>query len=338
MSSPLLSKRDFLKLSTSAYLFAPSIVRSQQINRYGLRVAGIYSSSRPSVLQQIIHQDTVKVALTGEIQYDFFNSIPPEEFEEILRMVSENEYDLIIANSEEQPSTFVQTLPDFPNSTFLLKGKAFPYENHPRTAIFEPYNHEVAYLSGIISSGLSETKAIGFLGSIFSPKANRNINAFIQGSKEIEPNIKLLIDFIGDEENPDEITQKIDSQINAGVDIIYAERVGTEQFVVEREIPFIGNLVDHYGDHSDWQITSTLWHFSPILYKALRKIKNSDFQKASFDEYSSLSFGGCSLASLREHISKIPEQTMERLNRRLIEISRNTFKIANIEVTPTSGT
>ncbi len=319
--------------TTATVFCTPTILKSQIANPYSLNVAAIFPSTRS---YQIIHQDTIRMALRGDIHYEYYDQVPAEEYESILRNVSEKNFDLIITDSDEQFDIVVNTLPDFPSNAYLLRSTKQPLENHARTATFNQYVYESSYLSGILAIGVSQSKTLGFIGSLFSPSSNRNINAFIQGAKEVDPDVRVIVDLLDTEATPGLINQKIEFQTSEGVDLIYCENVGSEKFVAAQNINFIGNLFDHYEEFPTLQISSTLWHFSPILHQATQRIRNNIFQTDNLDNYSGLRFGGCSLAPLRESIVKVQEDVLERVTRRLIEITNNNFIIANVEVEPES--
>ena len=63
--------------------------------------------------------------------------------------------------------------------------------------MFGTWNHEFAYLTGILAGYLSKTGTFGSVGGYPIPEVNRLINAFRLGVMQKQPDAKFLVSFLG---------------------------------------------------------------------------------------------------------------------------------------------
>ena len=87
------------------------------------------------------------------------------------------------------------------------------------------------------------------------PEVNRLVNAFCAGAKEVNPDVKCKVTFIGSFFDPPKAKEAALAQIDAGVDVIYAERFGVIEAAEEKRIIAFSNMSDQsiararHGDH-----------------------------------------------------------------------------------------
>jgi basic membrane protein A and related proteins len=59
--------------------------------------------------------------------------------------------------------------------------------------------------------------------------------------------------------------------IEAGADMLYAERFGVSDAAKEKGVLAIGNVIDTQADYPDTVIASAIWHFEPTFDKAVER-------------------------------------------------------------------
>jgi basic membrane protein A len=117
--------------------------------------------------------------------------------------------------------------------------------------------------------------------------------------------------FIGSWFDPPKAKETAFAQIDAGADILYAERFGVSDAAKEKGILAIGNVIDTQADYPDTVVASALWHFEPTLDKAIEMVKAGTFKADNYGVYSFMKEGGCSLAPLGTFEGKVPEEAMK---------------------------
>jgi basic membrane lipoprotein Med (substrate-binding protein (PBP1-ABC) superfamily) len=111
------------------------------------------------------------------------------------------------------------------------------------------------------------------VGGFPIPEVNRLMNAFMAGAREMNPDIRFQVAFIGSWFDPPKAKETAFAMIEAGADIMYAERFGVSDAAQERGILAIGNVIDTQPDYPDTVVASALWHFEPTLDAAIARVK-----------------------------------------------------------------
>ena len=93
--------------------------------------------------------------------------------------------------------------------------------------------------------------------------------------------------------------------IEAGADVMYAERFGVSDAAKERGVLAIGNVIDTQPDYPATVVTSALWHFEPTLEAAIAAVQRGAFEAADYGVYSFMKAGGCSMAPLGTFEDKV---------------------------------
>ncbi len=330
-----LSKREFIA-GTLGLVASTRFARSQSQRPYELNIAGLFPETQNPAISETIHQSAIKAAVRGDIKYDFYSGVPEQEYEKILREISEQDYDLIVGEIFEFEDLARSVALDYRSKSYLF-GSYQPIPEYLTSfSIFENYTHDAAYIAGIIASGLSESKVLGTFGSLYSANSYRNLNAFIQGAKEVNSQINILVELVDGELDPASIAEKLEFQKSFGVDLIFAERVGVERFTSENEFLTISNVQNQTDEYPKHMVSSTLWHFEPTLNAALDKIRNNSFGTENLSYYSGMKYGGCSLASLGPFIHQVPPEVLEKASRRIFEIKNENYEVATVELLPVS--
>ena len=130
------------------------------------------------------------------------------------------------------------------------------------------------------------------------PEVNRLMHAFMNGAKEVNPDTEFLVTFIGSWYDPPKAKEAAFAMIDAGADIMYAERYGVSDAAAEREVLAIGNVIDTQEEYPGTVVASALWHMEPTIDLALEKVTAGEFAAEDYGTSSNLGVGGCSIAPM----------------------------------------
>ena len=83
--------------------------------------------------------------------------------------------------------------------------------------------------------------------------------------------------------------------IDAGPDVMYAERFGVSDAAKERGIKAIGNVIDTAGDYPGTILASALWHMEPSVDAAIAAVLGGTYAADDYSIYSFMGAGGGSL-------------------------------------------
>src|SRR5690606_5767174 len=208
----------------------------------------------------------------------------------------------------------------------------------PNFAPFDNYIQDASYLSGLIAGAMTKSKNIGLVGGFPIPEVNRLMHAFMAGVKETAgDDTKFQVAFIGSWFDPPKAKETAFAQIDAGADILYAERFGVSDAAKERGVLAIGNVIDTQADYPETVVSSALWHFEPTLHKAIAEVKAGTFKAADYGVYSLMKNGGSSLAPLGTFEGKVPEEAMAKVAEAEAAIKDGSFTVEIDDSEPQSS-
>jgi basic membrane lipoprotein Med (substrate-binding protein (PBP1-ABC) superfamily) len=139
--------------------------------------------------------------------------------------------------------------------------------------------------------------------------------------------VKFQVAFIGSWFDPPKAKETALAQIDAGADVMYAERFGVSDAAKEKGILAIGNVINTQADYPQTVVASALWHFEPTLDHAIGKVKDKSFAAEDYGPYSSMKNGGCSLAPLGTFEGKVPADVMAKVAEREKAIKDGSFTV-----------
>jgi basic membrane protein A and related proteins len=184
---------------------------------------------------------------------------------------------------------------------------------------------------------MTQKKSIGMVGGYPIPEVNRLMHAFMAGVKESTPDVKFQIAFIGSWFDPPKAKETALAQIDAGADLMYAERFGVSDAAKERSVLSVGNVIDTQPEYPDTVVVSALWHFEPTLDQAIAKVKDGSFTAEDYGIYSFMKHGGCSLSPLGTFEDKVPAEVKAKVKAREEEIKSGAFVVEINDEEPKSS-
>jgi basic membrane protein A and related proteins len=184
---------------------------------------------------------------------------------------------------------------DYPEVAFVMGSSFEPAD--PNFSVFDNFIHEPSYLTGMVAGGTTKSNVIGMVGGYAIPEVNRLMNAFMQGALSVNPDVKFLVTFINSWYDPPKAKEAAFAMIDAGADIMYAERFGVSDAAKERGIKAIGNVIDTSADYPGTILASALWHMEPTVDTAIGAVVDGSYAAADYGQYSYMAHGGGSFVA-----------------------------------------
>ncbi|MEM2896117.1 MAG: BMP family protein [Candidatus Bathyarchaeia archaeon] len=202
------------------------------------------------------------------ITYDWTDNVGYADLPAVLREWAPK-YDILWGDTFGCEEAARLVAKDFLDKQFVFGSGLGPVE--PNVCVSDDWIHEPAYICGMIAGKLTRTNIIGVVGGVPVPEVNRLVNAFKAGAKEVNPNVKVKITFIGEWFNPPVAKEKALALIEAGADVLYAERYGVHEAALEKlrtegkVIPVFGNLLDQWEMAPELVVTGPVWDLKPTI-------------------------------------------------------------------------
>ncbi|HEU0221933.1 MAG TPA: BMP family protein [Paracoccaceae bacterium] len=302
-----------------------------------IRTAAIYTVPVEQQWVSRIHKAAVAAQNRGDIAYVFSENVSNTDYERVMREYCEAGYRLIVGEAFAVEDAARSVADDYPDRAFLIGSSFKPDPAHPNFAVFDNYIQDASYLSGIIAGAMTKAGNIGMVGGYPIPEVNRLMNAFMAGAREMNADIRFQVAFIGSWFDPPRAKETAFAQIDAGADVMYAERFGVSDAAKERGVLAIGNVIDTQKDYPNTVVASALWHFEPTLDAAIAAVKAGTFLAEDYGIYSFMKAGGCSLSALGTFEGKVPAAAVENVRAREAEIKAGLFTVAIDDSEPKPG-
>ncbi len=301
-----------------------------------VKVAGIYTVPVEQQWVSRIHKAAEAAVAAGAAEYVYTENTANTDYPRVMREYAEQGYKLIVGEIFGVEEEAREVADEYPDVAFLLGSSFLPDPAHPNLAVFDNYIQDASYLTGIIAGAMTKGN-IGMVGGFPIPEVNRLMNAFMAGAREMNPDIKFQVSFIGSWFDPPKAKETAFAMIDGGADLLYAERFGVSDAAKERGVLAIGNVIDTQADYPDTVVASALWHFEPTLNAALANVAAGTFKADNYGVYSSMKDGGCSLAPLGTFEGKVPEAAMKLVAEREAAIKDGSFTVAVDDGEPKSS-
>jgi len=287
-----------------------------------IKVAAIYTLP---VEQQWISRIHIALNATderGDIEYVFSENVANTDYERVMREYAEQGMQLIVGEVFALERAARSVAADYPETAFLMGSSFGPVA--PNFSVFDNWIHEPSYLSGMIAGEATESNVIGMVGGYAIPEVNRLMHAFMDGAREVNPDVKFIVNFIDSWYDPPRAKESAFAMMDAGADIMYAERFGVSDAAVERGVKAIGNVIDTSGDYPGTILASALWHMEATIDKAVENVANGSFEAADYGQFSFMAYGGGSLV-LDEEL--VPAEVIEAVREKEAEILGGLFRV-----------
>ncbi|OED46509.1 BMP family protein [Leisingera sp. S232] len=296
-----------------------------------IKVAAIYTLPVEQQWISRIHKALNAAAERGDIDYVFSENVANTDYERVMREYAEQGQKLIVGEVFGLERAARKVAKDYPETAFLMGSSFGPVA--PNFSVFDNWIHEPSYLSGMVAGAATESNVIGMVGGYAIPEVNRLMHAFMDGAREVNPDVKFIVNFIDSWYDPPKAKESAFAMMDAGADVMYAERFGVSDAAVERGVKAVGNVIDTSGDYPGTIMASALWHMEATIDKAVANVAGGSFDAADYGQYSFMAYGGGSLVMDESLVSA---ETAAAVKAREAEILDGLFRVNVNDARPVS--
>mgnify|MGYP000052908368 CR=1 FL=1 len=266
----------------------------------------------------VVHHALQKAAETYKnVTYDWTENVPYSDVPRVMREAVDGGYNLIFADVFGCEEEARDVAADYPDVYFVLGSGMGPMD--PNVCVFDDWIHEPAYICGAIAAKLTDSNVIGVVGGYAIPEVNRLVNAFKAGVKDYNSDSLVKITFINSWFDPPTAASAARSQIDAGADVIYAERYDPFSVTKELKIPTFGNLLDQWKEAPEVVITGPEWDMWPAVNEVVSMINEGRWQAKDLAEWTMMAKGGARLAGWTGKKPDTWHNYAERLDPSIVE-------------------
>ncbi|MFN8379649.1 MAG: BMP family protein [Anaerolineae bacterium] len=299
-----------------------------------LKVFGAYATPIEEPWDGVIHAALQAAADEGLIDYTYQDEIGYSgDMEIILREVAADSAPaIIIGDAFGNEEAVRRVARDFPEIAFVFGSGLGPAQ--PNLSVFDNWIHEPAYLSGLLAGSLTETGTIGVVGGMPVPEVNRIVNAFTAGAQEANPDAQVLVTFINSWFDPAAAQEAALAQVDAGADILFAERFGVIDVAAEKGLLAFGNMSDQNALAPETVVTGPVWDMNPTVRFVIEQVAAGSYTGIDLKDFSMMAYGGASLAPFHGFEDTLDPDLIASVREREQQIIDGLFRVNIDEDTP----
>ncbi len=158
----------------------------------------------------------------------------PAEFEENFRQYGAQGYRLVFGHGFEFQDAAARVAPEFPKTIFVTTSGN---TSGPNLAGIRFAFEEPSFMAGMVAGALTKSRVIGAIGGTELPPVKDSFRAFTEGARSMNPDVEVLIAYIGSWDDASAGKEQALAQIARGADVIFqnADAAGLGVFQAARE-------------------------------------------------------------------------------------------------------
>lgn len=326
----------FSLLATALWLTLGTICGSARAAADTITVAGVYTQSVEQKWDARLHEALSAAENRGEIEYVFSEKVANADYIRVLREYAERGVALIVGETFGVGREARTLADEYLAVAFLMGDSGAPHGAN--FSVFDNYLHEPCYLMGILAGAMTEANRIGMVGGYPIGEVNRLFHAFMNGARSVNSAVEFKVTFIDSWYDPPKAKAAALVQIEAGIDVLFAERAGVVEAARERGLIAFGNVNDmNKEEHGEnVVVTSALWDMRPAIDHAISLVKAGRFEAADYREWSIMRTGGARLAPYYEFEDRIPAAATARVAEVMAEILAGRYVVEINDAEPRS--
>ncbi len=300
-----------------------------------LKVFGAFATQIEEPWDGVIHRALEAEKAAGRIDYTFTDDIGYSgDMERVLTETAEQDQpDIIFGDAFGNEDAVRKVAAQYPDIAFVFGSGGGPAE--PNFSVFDNWIHEPAYLAGMLAGGLSENDVVGVVGGFPVPEVNRITNAFIAGAQETNEDVEVKVTFLNSWFDPAAAKEAALAQIDAGADVLYAERFGVIEAAQENDLVAIGNMSDQKELAPESVVTSVTWNMAPTVKYVIDQVTAGSYTAQDLKDFSMVAKGGAALAPVNAEVTGgVPEDLLAAVTEKEAAIKSGTFRVDINEGTP----
>lgn len=151
-------------------------------------------------------------------------------------LAESGEWDLIVTNGSNAIETVQEVADEYKEQKFVLYDAEIEKGKYPNIYSISYKQNEGSYVAGALAALVTTSdmpnanpeKVVGFIGGMQHPVITDFLVGFIEGAKAVEPDIKVIVSYVGSWDDTAKAKEVAMAQFQQGADIVFpaAEQAG----------------------------------------------------------------------------------------------------------------
>lgn len=271
----------------------------------------------------------IKEELGAETQNVVASS--PQDIKDAMRSYAQKDFDLIIGHGYEYNALGLEVAKDFPKSVFVSSSGDKTAEN---VGTFRFYLEQGTYVLGMVAAKMSKTGVLGMVGGPDVPSIDSTFMAFEAGAKSVRPDIKVLKQYTGSNDDVGAAKQQTLAFISQGADYIIhqanAAAGGVFEACKERGVFAFGTNSDQASAAPDTVLASAIIEAKPVFIELAREVKEGKFKaevrvRGMADGAVAVVWNPALESKVPEDVKKLADETIKKIIAGEIVVPKKQF-------------
>ncbi len=283
---------------------------------------------------QMAYEGLQRAAKELGVTVNVIQSKKMEDYVPNLTNFAQQGYNLIIAIGFMMHDAVEEVSQKFPDTKFLIIDSEVTDRPNVSSAMFK--TEQVGYLVGAMA-GLMEkekvgkvkgTNTIGVVGGMQIPPVDSFIAGYQQGAKAVNPDIKIIINYTNNFNDPAAGKQMALTEISQGAEIIFQVAGGTGDGVIkaaqEKNVYAIGVDADQSYLAPDHVLTSAVKRVDVATYDVIKDTLNGNFKSGIV--YFDLKNEGVGIGKVNKDV---PQSIIDKVNQLAQDIKDGKITVSD---------
>jgi basic membrane lipoprotein Med (substrate-binding protein (PBP1-ABC) superfamily) len=125
------------------------------------------------------------------------------------------------------------------------------------------------------------------------------------------------------------------AQVDAGADVLFAERFGVIEAAAENGLYSFGNMSDQIELAPESVVSGPVWNMEPTVDYIINQVSGGTYTAQDLKDFSMVAKGGASLATINTDVAGgIPDDLVEQVEAKEQEIISGLFRVDIDEAQP----
>lgn len=274
----------------------------------------------------VIHAALLEARDAGRITYYWKDALATTEkqLDAVTEAVAARP-DIVVADAADAAEELLALARRHPRAAFLLGGAERPQQ--PNVSVFDADLTEPAYLCGLVAGKVTKSNVVGVVAGKHAAAVHRTVNAFLQGAREANPDVKAKVTFIDAWFDPPKARAAALAQVAAGVDAIFAERAGAIAAAQETGVVAFGDMLDQHDEAPGHVVTGTVWNMRPVIDHAVARAAAGEVTAEDLRRFCTFARGGVELAAWHGWEEKLPPEVLRLVAERRAALAAGTLTL-----------
>jgi basic membrane protein A len=250
-----------------------------------INAAFIYQAEVGDVGWDRAHEDA-RQAVTEQFDWletAYSEAVAPGDVQRVIEQYISSGMDVVFGTTFGYMDPMADMAPDYPDTVFEHCSGFRTTENMGR---YYGRLYQARYLCGIAAGLLTETDQLGYVAAFPIPELVRQINAFVQGARTVNPEVTADVRWTNAWVDPPAVTQAVNALTNDGADVINNHQTTTAatRTAAKNEAWAFTYTTSMAEAGGDWYGSSALFNWEEFYGPTLQAIKDGEWGSDAYWE------------------------------------------------------